>query len=432
MANVVSVLQRVLVLSVFLHGAFGMSVFAEDGIVLSSGVTLSGKVRLLPDQKISVDVQSGGRTLSRSYPLSRVRTYTLNGRTFDAATGKAIEGTGGIQEKSAAELQAIIDRAGSEPPEWLEGLQPRFPDGLDFSWPQPPGGPWDSSRNIGQYVWDRVNPNPSRWRDGVALMHEVMRKNPNPEIQQRAMRTLGGMYHNLHQDYARAAWWFLKSGLDPRGREFPQAVVGLADCYLQLGGRTVALEIVRNMPARPYSAIKLLGDAGETDEAVQLGEQFAKTGQASTSLLYAGDACRVAGRLQQAEGLYRRARQAALDAADADKPHRQRDRRRAEASISVVQHLQLSPDQVADGTYRASSPGYEADVEVEVVLQGGSMKSVRVTDHREKQFYSSIAETPARILRKQSVNGIDATTGATITSEAIINATAKAMLQGSK
>jgi uncharacterized protein with FMN-binding domain len=431
-ANVVHVLRRLILLTVFLSGVTGGVFFAEDGIVLSSGASLSGKVRLLPQQKISVDVQSGNRTLTRSYPLDRVKSYTLNGQTFDAATGQIIDAAGGGQQKSAAELQALIRTAGSEPPEWLEDLQPRFPDGLDFSWPQPPGGPWDSSKNIGQFVWDRVNPNPSRWREGVALMHEVMRRNPDPQIQQRAMRTLGGMYHNLHQDYARAAWWFLQSGLDPRGSDFPQAVVSLADCYLQLGGKSVALEIVRNMPARPYSAIKLLGDAGETDEAVRLGEQFAKTGQASTSLLYAGDACRVAGRLEQAEEFYRRARQAAIDASDADKPHRQRDRRRAEASIAVVQHLQLSPDQVADGTYRAASPGYEADVEVEVILQGGKMQSVRVTQHREKQFYSSIAETPARILRKQSVNGIDATTGATITSEAIINATAKAMLQGAK
>ncbi|MFZ9092941.1 MAG: FMN-binding protein [Planctomycetaceae bacterium] len=57
---------------------------------------------------------------------------------------------------------------------------------------------------------------------------------------------------------------------------------------------------------------------------------------------------------------------------------------------------------------------------------------MRVTRHREKQFYSSIEETPVRILKAQSVNGVDATTGATITSEAIINATAKGMSQGRK
>ena len=36
-------------------------------------------------------------------------------------------------------------------------------------------------------------------------------------------------------------------------------------------------------------------------------------------------------------------------------------------------------------------------------------------------------ETPAQIVEKQVVRGVDAVTGATITSEAIINATAKAL-----
>jgi uncharacterized protein with FMN-binding domain len=60
------------------------------------------------------------------------------------------------------------------------------------------------------------------------------------------------------------------------------------------------------------------------------------------------------------------------------------------------------------------------------------MESVRVTSHREKQFYSSLTDTPQKILKKQSVKGVDATSGATITSEAIINATAKAIAGGMK
>lgn len=77
MANVVHVLRRLILLTVFLSGITGGVFFAEDGIVLSSGASLSGKVRLLPQQKISVDVQSGNRTLTRSYPLDRVKSYTL-------------------------------------------------------------------------------------------------------------------------------------------------------------------------------------------------------------------------------------------------------------------------------------------------------------------------------------------------------------------
>ncbi|MGC3957526.1 MAG: FMN-binding protein [Verrucomicrobiota bacterium] len=82
---------------------------------------------------------------------------------------------------------------------------------------------------------------------------------------------------------------------------------------------------------------------------------------------------------------------------------------------------------VPDGTYTAASQGYETLVEVEVKVAGGRIAAVRVIKHHEKQYYSSLTETPAQIVQKQSVKNVDAVSGATITSEAIINATAKAV-----
>jgi uncharacterized protein with FMN-binding domain len=43
-----------------------------------------------------------------------------------------------------------------------------------------------------------------------------------------------------------------------------------------------------------------------------------------------------------------------------------------------------------------------------------------------------MTDTPQKILAKQGVRGVDATSAATITSEAIINATAKALAGGQK
>ena len=54
------------------------------------------------------------------------------------------------------------------------------------------------------------------------------------------------------------------------------------------------------------------------------------------------------------------------------------------------------------------------------------------TRHHEKQFYSAIEDTTAQIVKEQGFTGIDATSGATITSEAIINATAKALAGAEK
>ena len=63
---------------------------------------------------------------------------------------------------------------------------------------------------------------------------------------------------------------------------------------------------------------------------------------------------------------------------------------------------------------------------------GIAISDVKVTKHKEKQFYSSIELTTAQIIEKQGVRGVDTTSGATVTSEAIINATAKALCRRAK
>jgi uncharacterized protein with FMN-binding domain len=237
------------------------------------------------------------------------------------------------------------------------------------------------------------------------------------------------MYHNLHQDYPRSAYWYQQAGIDKNASNRPQAGLHLADCYWQLGSKPMALAMLKSMSSKPYGAIKLLGDLGETKDALDMAERFSKSGEASVCFLYAGDACRVAGRLKDAEDYYRKAI-AAIKPDEADKPHRKRDKARAESSLAAIEFYTLDPKQVKDGTYTSSSIGYEADVKVEVVVKDGRIEDVRVIQHREKQFYSSITDTPKKIIERQSFKDVDATTGATITSEAIINATAKAMAGG--
>ena len=93
--------------------------------------------------------------------------------------------------------------------------------------------------------------------------------------------------------------------------------------------------------------------------------------------------------------------------------------------------MQADVSRVADGSYRSSSIGYNGNLEVEVQVAGGQINAVKVTRHREKQFYAALTDTPGQILKKQSVQGVEATSRATITSQAIVNATAKALAQGS-
>ena len=60
------------------------------------------------------------------------------------------------------------------------------------------------------------------------------------------------------------------------------------------------------------------------------------------------------------------------------------------------------------------------------------MESVRIARHKDDMFFTSLTEIPKQILRKQTIKDIDAVSGATVTSDAIVHATAKALAAGAQ
>ena len=61
-------------------------------------------------------------------------------------------------------------------------------------------------------------------------------------------------------------------------------------------------------------------------------------------------------------------------------------------------------------------------------MKSGRIEKVSITKHKEKQYYSSLTDIPQQIVAKQNLKTVDATSGATITVEAIVSATAKALI----
>lgn len=57
-----------------------------------------------------------------------------------------------------------IETVGSKLPEWYDSTPSSHPATLDLSWPLKADDPWNESKNVGQYIWGRVNPNPNRHR----------------------------------------------------------------------------------------------------------------------------------------------------------------------------------------------------------------------------------------------------------------------------
>jgi uncharacterized protein with FMN-binding domain len=412
---------------------------AEDVIELTSGAKVPGKIISSDGDEIVIETMRNGRTFTRKYPKSKVAAFVEKGARKvlnDVPTDKQAETKSpSVTDRSEREVLDVIAKIGKTPPDWFDQTRLNYPDTLDLKWPEPaPTKDWDNQRNMGQFIWDRVNPNPDRWREGIRLMHHLLKVNEDdPETVQRVMRELGSMYFRLFQDYSRAAFWFQQSGSlkDPNANTFQ--TVQLAECYLRLGSKEMAMNLLNKLKRRPIAVIKLLGELGETDTALNLAEKFSKSSSpdgATLSFLYAGDICRKNGDLDQAEAYY----QKALSSAQKDQRNNQksdRNLKRAESNIAAIKFLRLDPTKVKDGTYEASALGYEDQVHVKVVVRKGKIESVEVTQHVEKQFYSSITDTTKNIVDRQTIL-IDATSGATITSEAIINATAKALFDGLK
>jgi uncharacterized protein with FMN-binding domain len=243
------------------------------------------------------------------------------------------------------------------------------------------------------------------------------------------MLDLGRLYHDLHEDYARAAFWWRQAGVEQGKGEYRHPV-NLARCYWRLGNKQMALELLNKQRPTVF-AIKLWADMGDMAKAMALAKLYTpETGLDEAALLVA-DGFRQTGKVKEAQVWYQKVLDIPL--VEPRKGVKERNHKRAEASMEAIKLFDLADvKKVADGSYEAESLGYEGPVRVQVAVKDAKIQTVRVTQHREKQFYSSINDTPPKIIAKQSVKGVDATTSATITSEAIINATAKALAKGSK
>ncbi|MFM7074161.1 MAG: FMN-binding protein [Planctomycetota bacterium] len=457
------------ILAIILSGVItAPGAIADDDVIeFLAGSKIEGRViKIDKDAKtVAFAAKFGVDTLTRVFPYGRIHAVTYQGKRYvlnplpgpDGGAAKPTSGTTSPDGKplgkadskapinsagnpvdkpsarpvrSAAAIKTLIDEAGRTPASWFEESKLDYPATLDLSWPEKPEGGWNNQKNVGQYLWDVVNPNPSRWASGVRLVQYLLENHSSdPKRRNRTERVLGGMYFNLFQDYPRAAYWWQRAGValgDPES-------VPLAECYFRLGNKKMAQELLVD-PDRPRSdnriyvgMVKLWGDMAEPAKAVKLAEMILKSGgEPQLAHLLAGDACRLGGQHANAIKHY----QKAIDAPVTGKGKVDQMVRRARENLEAVKLFELSDvRRVKDGRHRASSLGYEGPIEVEVEVLSGRIEAVRVVRHAEKQFYSALTDVPRQIIDKQGVKGVDATSRATITAEAVINATAKALAE---
>lgn len=406
----------------------------QDSVEFLNGTTLSGKILAIRkvDKEFDFETTIAGQAVSKTYQYAVVHAVTFNGKRFvinemkHASEDQANKADDGQVEKTVQEVRRIIASDGASEPEWLAATQLSHPKSLELDWPLKAEGPWNESKNVGQYLWGRVNPNPARWKSGTKLIYECMRMHQGDRaLLQRDHSMLATKFFTLFQDYPRAAYWFEKTKPpmnQPSG-------VRLAECYYRLGSKQMAMDLMRGKSLH-FDAIKLLGEMGELEEALRVADAYSRTRAFNEAFLNAGDALRSAGRLDEAIGYY----QQILDRNDArNEDYLKRFKGRASDSINAIRLFDKADvAKVADGTYVDKAVGYNGDLEVRVKVTGGRIESVDITKHQEKQFYAALTDTPRQIIATQGVRNIDGTSGATITAQAIVNATASALAQGAK
>lgn len=411
----------------------GSGASAQDTVEFMNGSQAIGKVLEIRKEQKEFDFATkiGTRNLTRTYAFSKVHAVTMKGKRFELTPKSAVDSggsdqTGDMPKRTEAEVRALINQAGTTPPDWFDSTPLDYPKTLDLSWPiKPPTKGWQANKNMGQYIWSVINENPGRWKSGIRLVHHcVSLHQDDPVLLQRDMLSLANLYFNLMQDYPRAAFWYEKG----KASVSKHGGIRLAECYWRMGSHDMALKLLQSRSLH-FSAVKLLGDLGEIDRALRMTRPFAGRRGDYEVFILAADALKGAGRLDEAIEYYEKVLSSKTFR---DKEYEKRFTARAKESIEAIRIFdQADVSKVADGNYRDSSTGYNGKLSVEASVANGKILSVKVTNHKEKQFYSSLTDTPAQIIKNQSVKDVDATSGATITSQAIVNATAKALAQGS-
>ena len=143
-------------------------------------------------------------------------------------------------------------------------------------------------------------------------------------------------------------------------------------------------------------------------------------------MLAAGNACRSYGQYDAALPHYQTILQAQAQGKRAEAIQMMREKAQdAVDATRIYRALDLS--RARSGTYRGSAQGFRGPVYVEVTTADGAIRDVKVADHREDWFFRSLTEVPRQLVARQGVEGVHAVTGATITSNSIVNATAAAL-----
>ncbi len=323
--------------------------------------------------------------------------------------------------RTRAQAEALIKKSAGHPG-WVKSTKIKLPITLRLDWIVAKKG-WQPDYNLGDHMISRVYPHPDKWKYGIKLMALSVQyceeRNQNVDFR-KSYDMLGHLYLDFFGDPARAAYWWLRGNGSP---------VRLAECYRRLGCMELVfknLKMAGSDGTRTGEIIRGWAEAGELRKALMLAAKKSRTNNRDVALLAAGNACRFHGKYADARINYQRLLSFTRGSHDFKE-----NKERAMNALKALEFFEnLEMAKVADGTYKSSCKGHRGNVSVSVTVSGGKITNAQVTSHKEDWSARSIEYVPEAIVKMNGIKGVDVISGATITSDAIINATATALKQG--
>jgi uncharacterized protein with FMN-binding domain len=101
---------------------------------------------------------------------------------------------------------------------------------------------------------------------------------------------------------------------------------------------------------------------------------------------------------------------------------------KTQAKLDLLNRKTLDLAQIRDGVYRGTSLGYGKPLHATVTVRRGRIVDIQLR-HEEKIEQGATTIIPKQIIERQSLEA-DAITGATVTVQAIVEATYRALRQG--
>lgn len=271
------------------------------------------------------------------------------------------------------------------PPDWFSEVKVDYDTSL----------PWSDARlEVRRLLSENKN------REAIKLTYLYMQKNDIGDGHEYPMYLyMGGEYAWAVQEYRKHL-----STL-PAGPT--NDYLSLAACYRHFGKYAQALEVLnialQRLPAPPWRI------AREADIHDCLGDIHLTLGNVEQARLHYLKAMALYPKSDQPYGRHLLHRRVA----------------KIQSKLDLLMINALGSARLQDGTYTGQSLGYVDEILVTVAIARGRIADVRV-QHKEKIDQNATVIIPKRIIEKQSLK-VDGITGATITYDAIIDATLQAL-----